>query len=455
MKFFFFNSYFKKRVIFIPYLNNLINIYSCGPTVYNFSHLGNLRFYIFTDFVKSFFYCLGFKIFHVMNITDVGHLERDSDYGEDKINKISIKKKISPLFVTNFYKYYFLKNLKKIFFFKPDFLFNASDIIYEIRNFIFYLEKSEFSYFLNGNMFFNVFIFIFSTINYSINFFSNFSKLEFFTNNIKEKDFVLWFNNSKFKSHLMKWNFSLNSNGFPGWHIECSSITLKFFLNKLDIHISGQDHFSIHNKNEIFQSEAFLLNNWVKLLFHVNFLLVNEKKMSKSLNNFLTLKDLYKNGFSPLNFRFYCLNFNYKNEISFNFSFFLKIKKSFKLLISIFFFNLNKNTLFLDYKIINFYRKKLWYFLYNDFDGSSFINFLFIFLKKNSIFSLNKFFIFFEFNRVFKFLKNNFYSLNIKILFLIRKRLFYRNLKKYLFSDLIRNKINISYLLVKDSKISI
>lgn len=452
MKILFYNTYLKKKKRFIPHEKGSINLYTCGPTVYNFVHLGNFRFYIFIDLFKRLFLSLGFKVKHVMNITNVGHLENDSDLGEDKINKTSLIYKKNPFHITSYYKFFFLFYCIKLRLLKPEFLINATNVIYEINNFIYYLEKKSFCYNENDNFYFNVFFFINNNFNYSLYYINTLCSKKKYSTNSLNLNFILWFNNSKYKNHIMRWQMLYyNYLGFPGWHIECSAISSKYFSSFLDFHISGEDHIYIHNKNEIFQSESFFLNKWVNVWMHCGFLLFKNRKMSKTLNNFLTLKSLFINGYSYLNYRFFCINFFYKNEIYFSLLFYNSYRNKFFKLINeynnlIFEFSNNFN-----FNYINYYRKKIWSDFCDDLNTKNCVNYIWKFLKSAKINSITKKILILDIDRVLSFFDNSpFYNKKKKDKLLF-KRSIYRINKKWRHSDLIRLKLKRNGIFIKDN----
>ncbi len=315
-----FNTLSRKVEPFLPITSGLVKLYACGPTVYNFAHIGNLRTYIFEDILHRALTHDGFKVDHVMNITDVGHLESDADEGDDKMELAAKKEAKSPWDVARFYEEAFFNDTKKLHILKPNRVCRATEHIQEMIDFIKSLEDQGYTYTVDGNVYFE--IDKFKT-------YADFSrrKLEDLMEGArvdvdKRKknplDFVLWFSNSKFPNQIMKWE-SPWGVGFPGWHIECSAMASKYLGEHFDIHCGGIDHISIHHTNEIAQSEARFGRKWVNYWMHGEFLVLQKEKMSKSKGSFLTLKSLEDLGYEPLHYRYLCLGAHYRSQLLFSF----------------------------------------------------------------------------------------------------------------------------------------
>ncbi|MDD2646364.1 MAG: cysteine--tRNA ligase [Patescibacteria group bacterium] len=317
-----FNTLTRKKEEFTPIKPPYVGMYTCGPTVYNFAHIGNLRAYLFEDLLKKTLSYNGYQVHHVMNITDVGHLISDSDAGEDKIEKAASEKKQSPQAIAEFYTKAFQKNLCDLNIADPDIWCKATEHIQEQVELIKRLEKNDYTYIgLSGNVYFNACKFK----NYG-----DLAKL-----NLEEQkagarteidsekkhphDFVLWFsvNGSKFKNHLLKWP-SPWGEGWPGWHIECSAMSMKYLGEQFDIHCGGIDHIPVHHTNEIAQSEAATGKKWVNYWLHNEFLLLDKEKMAKSAGGFITLENLINKGFNPLAYRYLCLTAHYRSQLNFS-----------------------------------------------------------------------------------------------------------------------------------------
>ncbi|MBC8313398.1 MAG: cysteine--tRNA ligase [Candidatus Cloacimonetes bacterium] len=315
-----YNTFSRKKEEFIPIDKKIVKMYTCGLTVYNFAHIGNLRTYIFEDILKRTLLYNGYKVKHIMNITDVGHLTSDADEGEDKIVLKAKKEKKSVWKIAEFYTKAFENDLKKLNIILPDFHKKATEHIHQMIDLVKILEKKGFTYFRNGNVYFD------------ISKFPNYGKLakldldklragkrcEIDKAKKNPFDFVLWFTKSKFEDQEMKWE-SPWGRGYPGWHLECSAISMHYLGNHFDIHCGGIDHIAVHHTNEIAQSEAATGKKCVNFWMHGEFLIFKKEKMSKSKNEFLTLKTLQKKGFSPMVYRYFCLGAHYRQPLNFSY----------------------------------------------------------------------------------------------------------------------------------------
>ncbi|HBC97507.1 MAG TPA: cysteine--tRNA ligase [Clostridium sp.] len=320
MNFYIYNTMSRKKEKFIPICRGKVGIYTCGPTVYNYAHIGNLRTYIFEDLLKKSLEYDSYRVKHVMNVTDVGHLQSDADTGEDKMQIGAERENKTVWEIAKFYEDAFFKDCKKLNIRRPDVVCRATDHIQDMINLIKILEKKGYTYVSNGNVY------------YSIDKFKDYNKLahlsmeeleagsrvEVDKNKKNPLDFVLWFTNSKFKNQVMQWD-SPWGRGFPGWHIECSAMSLKYLGDRIDIHCGGVDHIPVHHTNEIAQSEAAVGHKCVNYWMHGEFLVTNAGKMSKSSGEFLTLSKLEEKGFSPLDYRYFCLQSRYRKQLIFNY----------------------------------------------------------------------------------------------------------------------------------------
>ena len=315
----------KTRTIeeFIPNEANVVKLYTCGPTVYHFAHIGNLRTYIMEDVLERTLNFLDYKVDRVMNITDVGHLTSDGDTGEDKMLKGAQREQKTVLEIAKFYTDKFFEDCTKLNIVKPKTVIPATSLIDEYIKIIEKLIQDGFAYFANGNVYFDT------------------SKLENYyaltnhndeellvgvrddvTEDVNKKnktDFVLWFTKSKFENQELKWD-SPWGVGYPGWHIECSGISLKYLGEYLDIHCGGVDNIFPHHTNEIAQSEAYLGHKWCNYWFHVEHLNDETGKMSKSRGEFLTVDLLENKGYDPLSYRLFCLLSHYRKQLVFSYS---------------------------------------------------------------------------------------------------------------------------------------
>jgi len=314
-----YNTLTKKKEVFKPLKKDFVKIYTCGPTVYWYQHIGNLRSYFFMDILKRVLKYNNYKIKSVMNITDVGHLTSDQNTGEDKIEKAALKEHKTTKQITDFYLRIFKQDLKKLNISEPDIWCKATENIKEQIELIKILEAKDYTYKTSDGIYFDT-----SKL-------KDYGKLS--KKNIEnlqagkriscgqkknKTDFVLWKISKEPGKRQQEWD-SPWGLGFPGWHIECSAMSSKYLGKQFDIHTGGEDHIPIHHNNEIAQSEtAFGKKPWVKYWLHCAFLIFNNEKMSKSKGKILTLSDLEKKGYSPLIYRYFLLTGHYKKQLNFS-----------------------------------------------------------------------------------------------------------------------------------------
>jgi len=305
---------------FIPANKNKVGMYTCGPTVYNYAHIGNLRTYIFEDALKKSLEYVGYKVKHVMNVTDVGHLQSDGDEGEDKMALGASREHKTVWEIAKFYEDAFFEDCKKLNVKRPTVVCRATEHIEDMIKFVQKLEERGYTYESNGNVYFEIDKFEDYTklANLSIDELEAGSRIEIDPNKKNPLDFVLWFTNSKFSNQIMQWD-SPWGRGFPGWHLECSTMSIKYLGENIDIHCGGIDHIPVHHTNEIAQSEAALGHKWVNYWVHGEFLVLDGGKMSKSSGDFLTVSKLEEEGFSPLDYRYFCLQSKYRKQLVFSF----------------------------------------------------------------------------------------------------------------------------------------
>lgn len=316
----FFNTLSRTTEKFESIKPGLVKLYACGPTVYNFAHLGNLRTYVFEDFLRRTLEANKYKIEHVMNITDVGHLQSDADDGDDKMALAAKKEAKSPWDIAKFYEEAFFSDCAKLNIKKPTTVCRATEHIKEMQDFVAELEKNGFTYTVDGNVYFRIEKFP-SYTNLSrrkLEDLQEGARVEVDSRKENPLDFVLWFSNSKFPNQIMKWP-SPWGEGFPGWHIECSAMASKYLGDHFDIHCGGIDHISIHHSNEIAQSEARFGKKWVNFWLHGEFLVLQKEKMAKSAGNFLTLSTLIDKGYDPLHYRYLCFGAHYRSQLLFSY----------------------------------------------------------------------------------------------------------------------------------------
>ena len=312
-----YNSLTKRKEEFVPVEEGRVKMYTCGPTVYYYPHIGNLRAYIFMDSLRRTLKYNNFEINGVMNITDVGHLTSDEDSGEDKMEKSAKRENKSPYEIAKFYTNIFFEDLKSLNVDVPEHITPATEFIPQMIEFIKGLEEKGYTYILDDGVYFDVKKFkgYGQLSNKDMDKPGN-ARIEENPNKHHPFDFALW----KFvpDNHIMKWP-SPWGIGCPGWHIECSTMGKTILGDRIDIHTGGIDHKTVHHEDEIAQNDALSGHRVVNTWMHNEFLLVDGGKMSKSLNNFYTIKNLVERGFEPLDFKYFCLNTHYSKKLNFTF----------------------------------------------------------------------------------------------------------------------------------------
>ena len=317
-----YNTLTRKKDEFVPNQPGKVAMYTCGPTVYHYAHIGNLRSYIMEDVLEKYLRYVGYDVKRVMNITDVGHLTSDGDSGDDKMLKGAKREHKTVMEIAKFYTDAFFDDCKKLNIKTPDVVEPATHCIGEFIKVIKKLIDTGFAYEAGGNIYFDT-----SKLDqYYV--FNDFKEedlavgvregVEEDSNKKNKADFVLWFTKSKFDDQELKWN-SPWGVGYPGWHIECSCISMKHLGEYLDIHCGGIDNAFPHHTNEIAQSEAYLGHKWCNYWFHVHHLNTNSGKMSKSKGEFLTVSLLESKGYDPLVYRFFCLLSHYRRSLVFSY----------------------------------------------------------------------------------------------------------------------------------------
>lgn len=318
----FYNTLTRKVEQFIPNEEGKVAMYTCGPTVYHFAHIGNLRSYIMEDLVEKTLRYIGYDVKRVMNITDVGHLSSDADTGEDKMLKGAKREHKTVMEIAKFYTDAFFSDCSKLNIKTPDVVEPATNCISEFINMIQVLLEKGYAYEAGGNIYFDTS----KLTEYYV--FSSQSEKELLVgvrddvnedeNKKNKSDFVLWFTKSKFDDQELKWD-SPWGVGYPGWHIECSCISMKHLGEYMDIHCGGVDNIFPHHTNEIAQSESYTGHKWCNYWFHVHHLNDKSGKMSKSKGDFLTVSLLESKGYNPLVYRFFCLQSHYRKPLEFSY----------------------------------------------------------------------------------------------------------------------------------------
>ncbi len=313
------NTMSRRKEVFKPLREGEVGIYTCGLTVYNFAHIGNLRAYVFADTLKRMFLFNGYKVNHVMNITDVGHLTGDEDEGEDKMEAGARREGKTVWEIVDFYTKAFFNDLKRLRIIFPTVTCRATRHVDDMIDMIRKIESNGYTYVAGGNVYFDT---------SKLPDYGKLARLKLDEDKTRSRvesdsykrnpfDFVLWFTRYKYDSHAMQWD-SPWGRGFPGWHIECSAMSSKYLGERFDIHTGGIDHIPIHHTNEIAQSEAAFGHEWVNYWLHSEFLVIGDgEKMSKSLGNFITLQTLIDKGYHPAEYRYYLLGAHYKKQLAF------------------------------------------------------------------------------------------------------------------------------------------
>lgn len=312
-----------------------IKMYCCGPTVYNYAHIGNLRTYIFEDLLAKTIRMSGHKLKHVMNITDVGHLTSDADAGEDKMLLAAEREKLQVLDLARKYENVFFKHTAALGLNRPDVVARATEHIQDMINFVKKLEEKGYAYLSNGNVYFDTAKFpdYGKLSGQKRSELKHGARVEQDSNKRNPSDFVLWFTTSKFENQILRWD-SPWGQGYPGWHIECSTMAMKYLGDRVDIHCGGIDHIAVHHENEIAQSEAYLGHKWVNTWMHAAFLQMKGGKMSKSKGGFITLDTLIEKGYKPEHYKYFCLTSHYRTSANFSYEALEAAKNSYESLLN-------------------------------------------------------------------------------------------------------------------------
>lgn len=450
-----YNTLFRKKEVFKPINKKQIGLYTCGITAYNYAHIGNLRTYLFEDILKRTLLYNKLKVKHVMNITDVGHLTDDEDEGQDKIEETAKKEKKSPKEISEFYANSFFNNLKDLNILTPDIKCKASEHVEDMIKLIKRIEKNGYAYKgKNGNVYFDT-----SKLKdygklakLKLDDLKAGSRTEIDPEKKHPRDFVLWFSleGTKFKGHLQKWD-SKFGEGFPGWHIECSAMSMKYLGDQFDIHCGGIDHIPVHHTNEIAQSEAATGKKWVNYWLHGEFLVLDKAKMSKSEGNFITFKTLIDKGYSPMDYRYLILNTHYRKPLSFDYSALDSAKRTYDRLKNII---LELKTKKDSKKVKNNYEKEFLKSINDDLNMPRALSILWNVVRDSKLGSKEKLKLLYKFDEAL--------GLNLKeieeekipkeIKELAEKREQARKDKNWKDSDKLRNEINKKGYIIEDSK---
>ena len=317
-----YNSLGQTKQEFVPFSDKIVNMYTCGPTVYHYAHIGNLRTYIMEDVLEKYLRFSGYNVNRVMNITDVGHLSSDADTGEDKMLSGAKREHKTVLEIAKFYTDAFFEDCDKLNIKRPDVVEPATNCIDDFIDMVTVLLEKGYAYIAGGNVYFDTSrldtYYVFGNMNEDDLAVGVRDSVEEDVNKRNKTDFVLWFTKSKFDSQELKWE-SPWGLGYPGWHIECSCISKKHNGEYLDIHCGGIDNAFPHHTNEIAQSEAYLGHKWCNYWLHVLHLNDARGKMSKSKGDFLTVSLLESKGYDPIVYRMFCLQSHYRKPLTFSY----------------------------------------------------------------------------------------------------------------------------------------
>lgn len=397
-----YNTLTRKKEEFIPYDGKRVGFYTCGPTVYHYAHIGNMRNYIGHDILDKTLRYLGYDVTRVMNITDVGHLKSDSDSGEDKMVASAKREHKSVMDIAKFYTDAFFHDFDALNLRRPDIVSPATDNIDEYIKIISKLLEDGYAYQAGGNVYFDV-----SKVDdyYKL---TNHKEdemvvgvrdgVEYDNNKRNQADFALWFTKSKFEDQDLKWDSPFGV-GYPGWHIECSGISIKYLGEHLDIHGGGVDNIFPHHTNEIAQSEAYLGHKWCNYWFHNEHLMDDSGKMSKSKGAILSVSRLIEEGYNPLAFKLMCLMSNYRKQLVFSYDILKQIEGA---------YNKLKNRILaindigeLDTTKFGYYTDKFKDELSNDLNTANGITLIYDLLKDDSVNGHTKIEIINDFDKVF------------------------------------------------------
>lgn len=453
----FYNTLTRKVEEFVPNNKDMVTMYTCGPTVYHYAHIGNLRTYIMEDILEKSLKYIGYNVKRVMNITDVGHLSSDADTGEDKMLKGAKREHKSVLEIAKFYTDEFKKDCSKLNIRWPDIVIPATSLIDDYIKFIQKLESTGYAYFSGGNMYFDT-----SKLdNYYV--LTNHTEdslkeavredVEVDENKRNKTDFVLWFTKSKFDSQELKWE-SPWGVGYPGWHIECSCISLKYLGENLDIHCGGVDNIFPHHTNEIAQTESYIGHKWCNYWFHPEHLNDSTGKMSKSKGDFLTVSLLESKGYNPVVYRFFCLGSHYHKQLVFTYESLSSAENSYNKLVSKV-KGIKKDDSIIDKEKILEYQNKFKCELENDLNTSNALTILYDVLKSD-LNNNTKLYLIEDFDKVLSLdlLKED--TIDNELLEYINSKIEERNIakknKEYEKSDSIRKELEEKGIILKDTR---
>lgn len=453
-----YNTLTRKKEEFIPYDGKRVGFYTCGPTVYHYAHIGNMRNYIGHDILDKTLRYLGYDVTRVMNITDVGHLKSDSDSGEDKMVASAKREHKSVMDIAKFYTDAFFHDFDALNLRRPDIVSPATDNIDEYIKIISKLLEDGYAYQAGGNVYFDV-----SKVDdyYKL---TNHKEdemvvgvrdgVEYDNNKRNQADFALWFTKSKFEDQDLKWDSPFGV-GYPGWHIECSGISIKYLGEHLDIHGGGVDNIFPHHTNEIAQSEAYLGHKWCNYWFHNEHLMDDSGKMSKSKGAILSVSRLIEEGYNPLAFKLMCLMSNYRKQLVFSYDILKQVEGT---------YNKLKNRILaindigeLDTTKFGYYTDKFKEELSNDLNTANGITLIYDLLKDDSVNGHTKIEIINDFDKVFSLdLTKNTLNTSIDMDKYIKDKIEERRIakmnKNYELSDSIRDELLDKGIILTDTR---
>ena len=456
-----YNTLTRKIEKFVPYNEEEVKMYTCGPTVYHYAHIGNLRTYIFEDILEKSLEYIGYNVKRVMNITDVGHLTGDGDTGEDKMLKGAARENKTVWEIAEYYTEAFFNDADKLNIRKPLIIEKASDLIEDYIKMIEKLLEDGYAYISNNNVYFDI-----SKIDNYYDLSGKNSEdliigaredvsLDEFKRN--PYDFGLWFTVSKFENQAMQWD-SPWGRGYPGWHIECSGIAIKHLGEHLDIHCGGVDNIFPHHTNEIAQSEAYLGHEWCKYWLHAEHLNEAAGKMSKSKGEFLTVYLLQEKGYNPLAYRFFCLQSHYRNQLAFSYESLDVAANSYNKLLNRVNQLKNEANGDIDSEQVERYQELFKSGLNNDLNTSTALTILYDVLKDKTLNNNTKLYLIADFDSVLSLdlLKEKEIEISEELLMYIKETITKRNVAKqnkdYILADKLREELKDKGIIIKDSR---
>ena len=452
-----YNTLTRKVEEFIPINKDMVTMYTCGPTVYHYAHIGNLRTYINEDVLEKTLKYIGYNVKRCMNITDVGHLTSDADTGDDKMLKGAKRENKTVLEIAEYYTEEFKKDASKLNINWPEIVVPATSMVDEYIKFIQKLESDGYAYFKGGNVYFDT-----SKLSeyYVLTNHTEDSLIEAVRDDVEldenkknKTDFVLWFTKSKFDSQELKWD-SPWGLGYPGWHIECSCISLKYLGEYLDIHCGGVDNIFPHHTNEIAQTESYIGHKWCNYWFHPEHLNDATGKMSKSKGEFLTVSLLESKGYNPLAYRLMCLQSHYHKQLVFTYESLDSVVNAYNKLINKI-KSIKKDDSSINYEEANTYQDKFKSELENDLNTSNAVTVLYDVLKSD-LNNNTKLYLIEDFDRVLSLdlLKKD--EVDSELLSYINKKIEERKEAKlnkdYALADSIRKELEEKGIILKDTR---